>query len=144
MRKNLPKLVKGYLIFGGIYMFFEFLIHFFNLKLSNVTSFWPQSAFTYASWMSIFYGSTCLFISLLSLYLQIDVNRNKQLIKLLAAYSAFHGSVLIFGSLTVKFDAIYHNFPSLSFWLPSYNGFLAFEAALLYGFAILVYFWQKS
>lgn len=144
MKKKLTKLVRLYLILGALYMLNEGVIHISNIRLTDIASIWPPSAITYASWMSIFYGSFSIFLSALFFVIQKGLEKYKQIIKLLAVFALFHGSILLFGSLTVNFNEIYQASPSLSFWLPSYHLFLLVEVALLFSFSLLVYFWQKD
>ena len=144
MNKNLTSLVRIFLLLGSFYMLFEALIHFLNLRLLDVAPSWPTSALIYSSWMSNFYASLSLFISILLFYMQNDLGKNQNLIKLTAAYGVFHASMLVLGNLSVKFDTIYQSFPSLSFWLPTYNGILTLEAIFLYSFGLTVFLWLAS
>lgn len=141
---NLNKIVRAYLIFGGIYMLAEALIHFSGVKLTDVGILWSKDSLTFSSWVSTLYGSTTLFLSMLLLYIQHNVHENKKIIKVLAFYALFHGVLVTYASLTIRFDEIFQDLSSLSFWLPSYNVYLLLEALLLFVFALLVYLWSKN
>lgn len=144
MRKNLPKLVRAYLIFGAFYMLVESLVHFSNVKLLSVNSIWPKTAVTFTAFMSILYASTALFLSAFLLILQTNIQKYQQLIRFIALYALFHGGLMLVASFNSPFDQIYKGLPSLALWIPYYNFYLIFEAMLLFGFTILVYFWQKN
>lgn len=138
------KIVRGYLIFGSVYMFIESVIHFFNFRLADVKTIWPTSALTYAASMNTYYALLALFVSLLLFYLQTDLKKNKPLVKLMAIFALFHAAVLTLTSATINFDAVYQHLPSLGFWMPSYNGYLFIEIFMLLTFVAVVYFWQKD
>lgn len=140
----MEKIIRAYLIFAGFYMLGEALVHFSGVKLTNVDTLWPQEAVTFSSWISILYGSTTLFMSLLLFSIQGSVVENKKIIKVLAFYALFHGILVTYASLTIRFDEIFHSLSSLSFWLPTYNGYLLLESLLLYGFALFIYLWLAS
>ena len=140
----MKKAVRAYLIFGGIYMLGEALIHFSNAKLTNVAILWPKDAVTFSSWVSTLYASTTLFLSMLLFYIQHNVEKNKKIIKLLAFYALFHGLLVTYFSLTFGFNEIFQELPSLYLWLPNYSVYLIFEAFLLFVFAFLVYLWQRK
>ncbi|OGE32543.1 hypothetical protein A3C59_01580 [Candidatus Daviesbacteria bacterium RIFCSPHIGHO2_02_FULL_36_13] len=143
MKTHLKKFVRGYLLFGSLYMFVEAIIHFSNIKLSSVSTNWPKEALTFSSLMSSFYGSTTLFLAAIQLLVQTNIEKFKKIIQLLAFYAGFHGILLIFISATNEVDSIYNNYPSLLFWIPFYNYYLLFEAGLLLLFALLIYFWSR-
>lgn len=141
---TMEKIIRAYLIFGGFYMLGEALVHFSNIKLADVSTIWSKDALTFSSWISTLYGSTTLFMSLLLFSIQGKVEENKKIVKVLAFYALFHGVLVTYASLTIRFDEIFHNLSSLSFWLPTYNGYLLLESLLLFGFAFLVYLWLRK
>ncbi len=143
MKKNLPKLVRGYLIFGAFYMLVESLVHFSNIRLMSVAG-WPKEALAFSSLMSTLYASYSLFISLLLFYLQNNIEKNKSLIKLFSFFALFHGVLLILLTFTRNYEQIFQNFPSLAFFLPYYNLYLSFESLLSLSFVLLIYLWLKK
>lgn len=140
----LNKILRGYLIFGSIYMLTEALIHFSNLRLLDSISMWSDSALAYSVLMTKLYASFALFFAILLFFIQKDMRKYELIIKILAVFSLLHTVVLIYLSLTENFYTSFGNLTSLSFWIPEYNLFLIFEAVLLFSFSILVFFWQKN
>lgn len=141
--KIMNKIIRAYLIFGGFYMLGEAIIHFSGVKLTDVAALWPQEAVTFSSWISTLYGSTILFMSLLLFSIQGKIEENKKIIKVLAFYALFHGTLVTYFSLTSGFNEIFKNLPSLYFWLPNYSAYLLLEAFLLFGFSFVVYLWRR-
>lgn len=141
---NLEKILKSYLLFGGVYMIFESLIHLSQIRLVDVKSNWPDSALIYATLFNYLYGSFALFLAALVFYLQKNLVKNRNLINLLAIFAFLHASLVVFLSLNFNFDLSFAQFNSLRFWIPIYNFYLLFEAILLYFFCLLVYLWNKK
>lgn len=142
--KNLLTLIRALLIFGSLYLFIEGIIHLFALRLISVTSIWPQSAILYASWMGRFYGSFTVLVAILLFYIQRDVTKFRTILTITAIFAVFHAFMLVFGAATEPFDAVYRQYPSLSFWIPFYNIFIIIEAIILFLYAIVIFVWRRN
>lgn len=134
--------IRSFLLFGGFYFIIESGIHLFGLRLSDISNVWPEPAILYANWMGRFYGSLCLLMSGLLFILQSDLEKYNKIILLTGVFSFFHGVLLVFGSVTERFDDVYRYYQSLSFYITTYNEYLILEALLLFIYGIFVIIWN--
>lgn len=141
---RLTKLLRGFLIFGSLFMLVEALVYFLNLKLFDIYKVWPSSAITYSTWTSYYFASMALFLSALLYMVQKDLIKYINIIKLLTTGTALYGTLFWFGVFFTNFDNVYQGISSLSLWLPSYKLLLAVEATLLYVFSLCSFIWLKT
>lgn len=138
------KILRGYLIFGGVYMLVESFVHFFNFKLLDVQTMWSNQALVYSGFIGALYGSLSLFVAMILFFAQKNLQQNQSLIKLLAVFSLLHAIFLFYSSFSTNFDQFFIGAVSLKFWLPNYNFYLLFEAMLLFSFTFIVFRWSKE
>ena len=91
------KIIRGYLIFAGIYILADALIHLLDIKLIDVKQFWQLPALIYGSFVGHLYASFALLVGIFSLIVQKDINKYKSLIKLAGVWGLFHGLFLFQG-----------------------------------------------
>ncbi|MEK7120545.1 MAG: hypothetical protein AAB840_00450 [Patescibacteria group bacterium] len=136
------KILRGFLIFGGIFLFFEALLHFSNVKLIDVGRTWPDSAKSFASFMSQLYGSFALLVGILAFLLQVNIEKYKVLILATGVWAFLHGLFLLLLSLSQNFLEKFSGLPSLYIWSDFYNQYLLIEALLLFTYSVIVYIWS--
>lgn len=141
---DMEKILKVYLIFGGLYFIFDGLLHLSNIKLASVIGIWPQSALIYAKLVSILYASFIILSGVMALFLQSDLKKYKPLVVISSIWALFHGAILLFLITTEGYGQIFEGFDSLLVYLPFYEGYLTLNALLLFSFSGLVYLWWRK
>lgn len=140
----MEKLLRGFLIFGGIYFIFDGLLHFLGIKLVSVSSAWSESATNYANLINHIYASFVFLAALISFIIQKDLKKYKTLVVVSAVWSSFHGLVLLYLVWTQNYQQVFKSLPSLLVWLPFYKEYLAFNAILLLAYSGVVYIWSTG
>lgn len=143
MHKSIEKILRGLLIFAGIYFLFEAVLYLFDLRLLGVIS-WPFTGITYAKYVEHILGSMFLLFSIFTFEIQRDLNKYKRIIILSSYWALFDAMLLFISSLPQDFVKIYKDIPSLYVWFPWYNQFLYLESLLLILYAVIVYLWIKK
>lgn len=136
--------LRTLVIFWGIYLLFEGLLYFFNVRLADAKNVWPASATLYSELIGKVLGSVFLFIAAVVFDLQRDLLKHRNFIKLSGFWSIFHGGILIWLSLSNNFVEVFKNTPSLYVWFPFYSQYVALEGIILICYSVLVYFWLKN
>lgn len=136
--------LKVMLLIGGVYLFFDSAIHFFDIKLLNVNSGWPVSAISYARLMDKVAGAFILLAAVGAFILYKNLEKYRKLIYLSALWSLFLGLTLIYLSLSTDYSDVFSLMPSLNFWLPFYGQYLLLEAAALISYSVVVYLWFRT
>lgn len=144
MHKSIEKVLRVFLNILAIYLILDGAIHLLNIRLQSVANIWPASAFSYAILLNAIYASFVFLTALLILVAQANLNKYKNLVLTSSIWTIFHGSLLIYLSLTQNFANNFSNFPSLSVWLPFYNQYLLVEAILSFVYTGLVFIWIKK
>jgi len=137
------KVLKGYLFFASIYLLLDGLVHLFDIKLIGINN-WPTQPFIYSQFIGHLYGGFAILTALLGLEVQRDIKKYKNFLYIVAVWGFFYGLYLVYSSLTTDFLATFKDTPSIYVWIPFYNGYLLFEAALLYTMSGLTYLYWKS
>ena len=137
------KLVRGFLIFAGVYFIFDGLLHISGIKLLSVAGVWPESAISYANILNYLYSSFIFLAAAFALVLQRDINKYKSLIIVSAFWALLHGFGLLFLVWTQNYQQIFQNLPSLLVWLPIYREYLTANAILLFIYSLTVYLWVR-
>ncbi len=143
MHKNIEKILRGLLIFGGCYFVFDGLLHLSGFKLLSVES-WPAAAKAYANLINVIYASFVFLASIFVFIMQKNLKKYKSLIVLSAIWAPCHGLILIFLVWTNNYQQIFQAFPSLLVWLPIYREYITINALLLVIYSITVYIWKKK
>lgn len=128
-------------IFWGIYLFFEGILYFFNIRLVDIKNIWPASATLYSELIGKVLGSVFLFIAAVAFDIQRNLLRYKNFIRLSGFWAIFHGGVLIWLSLSNNYVEVFKNLPSLHVWSSFYNQYVILEGMVLLGYAVLVFLW---
>lgn len=134
------KLIKILLVIMGAYLMIDAVIHLTPLRLNDVKGVWPTNALIYSNFISQIYGSFALLFSLIAFGISREVERHRNIIFIIAAWSLFHG-VLIFYFLG---SGVFDNFgphPSLYVYIkPIYKVVTLLEGIYLIFFALVVAF----
>lgn len=138
------KFIRAFLIALGIYLMADGVIHLLNLRLQSVTNIWPASALSYAKLLNLIYASFVFLASILVLVAQNNLKKYQTLIFSSAVWALFHGSLLIFLSLSEDFKNSFLNLPSLLVWISFYNQYLSVEAILAFLYALIIFVWIKE
>ena len=144
MGKNIEKILRGFLIFGGAYFIFDGLLHFFNIKISSANSAWPQSAISYAGLLNSIYASFIFLAAAIAFVIQKDLKKYKAVLVVSSVWAIIHGSVLLFLVWTQNYQQIFKDLPSLLVWLPFYNQLVLIEGGVLIIYSGIVYLWARS
>lgn len=140
---KIQNILKWYLLFSSIYLLGDGLVHVFDIKLISVLS-WPEAPLVYSKYIGHLFGAFAILASLFGIESQRDVTKYRNFLYIVAIWSLFYGSYLIYTSLTVPFSKIFSNSPSVFVWIPFYNYYLIFEACLLFTFSLLVFIWRRK
>lgn len=140
----MEKILKVYLIFGGVYFIFDGLLHLSGIKLASVVNSWPRSALVYAKLVNYLYASFIILSGTMALFLQSDLKKYHSLVVISGIWAFFHGVILLFLITTAGYGQIFKGFDSLLVYLPFYEGYLTLNALLLFSFSMLVYFWRRK
>jgi hypothetical protein len=143
MQKKWETILKTYLIFGGLYMIGDALIHIMDFRLVNVEGIWPQSAVIYGKFMGHIYGAFVLCLAIFSFEVRRDIQKYRKIIYAGAIWSIFYGLFLIYTGLSTDLMGNFRAFPSLYMWLSFYNYVLVFEGLILVIYSIIVYCWSS-
>lgn len=145
MSKYIDKILRAFLVFWGLYLIFEGLLYFFNIRLTDIKSIWPASALAYTELIEKVLGSAFLFIAIIILFeVQKDLSKYKNFIKISALWALLHGILLIYLSFSQNYIEVFKSLPSLMVWFPLYDKYVAFEGVVMICFSILVFFWVKT
>ncbi len=144
MGKNIEKILRGILIFGFFYFLFEAVLYLSNLRLTNVSTNWSESAKVYARLVNQVLGSFELLVSVFCFELQKDLNKYSKLIKLSGCWTLIHALVLITLAASNDFTNVFASMPSLYVWAPFYNQYVFFEAGLLLFYSAIVFLWSRK
>lgn len=142
--KFIKNALRVLVIFWGIYLTFEGILYFFNIRLTDVKNIWPTSATLYLELIEKVLGSVLLFIAVVAFDMQRNLVNKRNFIKLSGFWGIFHGGVLIWLSLSNNFVEVFKNTPSLYVWFPFYNQYVTLEGIILISYSVLVYFWLKN
>lgn len=142
--KNLKKILRSFLIFGGAYFLFDAFLHFFGIKLSSVSGFWTESFISYGSLINKLYASFVILAALISFIIQRDLKKYKAIILVSGIWALLHGIVLLFLVLTQDYQQIFKDLPSLLVWLPFYREYLVVNAIILLTYSGVVYVWLTN
>lgn len=140
----MEKLLRGFLIFGGAYLIFDGLLHFFNIKISSVNGAWPQSAISYAGLLNFIYASFVFLAAAIAFVIQKDFKKYKAILLVSSVWAMIHGSLLLFLVWTQNYQQIFQDLPSLLVWLPFYNQYVLIEGVILIIYSGIVYLWARS
>lgn len=138
----MTKVIRGSLIFGGVYLFIDGLLHFFNLRLSSVV--WQESALSYVKLLNSIYASFVFFVALVFLIIQKDIKKYRNIILITGIWALFHGILLVILSLTQNYIRVFQGAPSLYVYLPFYDQYLILESMLLVSYSFFVFTWVKG
>lgn len=138
------RVVKLFLLFGGIYILIDGLLHLLNLRLTSVINVWPDSALLYAKLLNVLYASFAILVATVAILVQKDTDKNKTLIVGSAFWALLHGLLLIGLSLTQNYIQIFKTYPSLHLFFPMYDKFLIFEGVLLLVYSLVVFIWWRG
>lgn len=141
---KVEKFLRLFLVFLAVYLLFDGAIHLLNIRLQSVEHIWPQSALSYATLLNLIYASFVFLASILILFAQRDLKKYKTMIYASAFWAVFHGSLLIYLSLSQNFSHNFSNLSSLRVWLPFYDLYLLFEGVLACFYALFVFYWIKK
>lgn len=144
MDKTVEKLLRGVILFWGIYLLFESLLYLFSIRLTDTKNVWPPSAVAYGELIEKILGSTFLFVAIVVFEVQKNLLKYKTFIKLSGIWALFHGFLLIFLSLTQNYVEVFGAFPSLFVWFPLYENYVVLEGVAAILFSILAYMWLKN
>lgn len=144
MRFPTEKVLRLFLIFLAMYLLFDGGLHLLNIRLQSVEQLWPKSALSYATLLNLIYASFVFLASILIFFAQRELKKYKTMIYASAFWALFHGSLLIYLSITQDFTLYFSDLPSLHVWLPFYSQYLLFESILAYFFSLLVFLWMKG
>lgn len=140
---KIQNILKWYLLVTSIYLLGDGLVHILDIKLINALS-WPQAPLVYSKFIGHLYGEFAILASLLGIESQRDLKKYRNFLYIVAIWSLFYGSYLIYSSLTIPFTEIFANTPSVFVWIPFYNYYLIFEASLLFTLSLLVFLWRRN
>lgn len=140
----MEKILRGFLIFGGAYLIFDGLLHFFNIKISSVNGAWSQSAISYAELLNSIYASFVFLVAAIAFVIQKDLKKYKAVLLVSSVWAIIHGSVLLFLVWTQNYQQIFKDLPSLLVWLPFYNQYVVIEGMVLIIYSGVVYLWVRS
>jgi len=144
MHRMIHSLLKGFLLFGAIYLFFDSLIHFFDIKLLDVNNTWPLSAIAYAHLLDKVSGAFSLLIAIIAFVLHKNLEEYRVIVYCSAVWTLFLGFTFIFLGLSTDYSRAFDFIPSLSFWLPFYRQYLFLEAGALIFYSMVVFLWFRS
>lgn len=137
------KLLRGCLIFAGIYFIFDAFLHLSNIKLSSVLGIWPASAVSYAHLLNYIYASFVLLVAAFAFIIQKDPKKYRSLIMISSIWAVFHGVILLTLVWTQNYQLTFKIFPSLLVWLPFYREYITLNAVLFFLYSGVVYLWFK-
>ena len=140
---KITAVLKGYLFFAGIYLILDGLIHILGIRLIDITR-WSKEPLVYSDFINRLYGSFVIFVGLLGIEVQTDLMKYKKFLYIAAIWSFFHAGYLVYTAVTVDFIQTFAREPSVYIWMPFYNYYLIFEAALLLCLSLLVYLLRRS
>lgn len=140
----MQSLLKGFLFFGAIYLFFDSLIHFFDIKLLDVKNAWPLSAIEYARLLDKISGAFFLLIAIVAFVLYKNLEKYRIIVYCSAVWTLFLGLTFIFLGLSTNYSRAFEFISSLSFWLPFYRQYLFLEAGALILYSVVVFLWFRS
>lgn len=128
----------------AVYLLFESVLYFSDVRLISVKGIWPASAISYSSLINKVLGSAFLLIAIVAVEVGRNLNKYKTFLKLSGWWAVFHGGVLIFLSLTNNYSALFSMLPSLQVFFPYYNQFLILEGLVSICYGLAVYLWMKN
>jgi len=131
------------MLLTSIYLIMDGLFHLLDFKLITVSS-WPLSSLTYSSLIGHLYGAFAILSGLFGIEAQRNMIKYKNFIYIVAVWLIFYSCLLIYSSMTIDFQRIFVNEPSVYAWMPFYNSYLLFEAFLGFLFSVLTYLWKRS
>lgn len=134
---SLGRLLRGFLLFGSIYLAVDGLVHITGIRLFDVRRLWAQDALSYAALLNHIYASFVFLAAAIAFEIQRDVKKYRNLIRISGIWALLQGLLLFYLSFNFDFALAFNFSPSLAVWLPFYNYYLWVEAMLLIGYAIL-------
>lgn len=140
---KIQNILKWYLLISSIYLIGDGIVHLLDIKLIDA-NLWPEPSLVYSKFIGHLFGAFAILASLLGLESQRDLKKYKNVLYIVAIWSLFYGSYLVYTSLTVPFSKIFSSSPSVFVWMPFYNYYLVFEASLLFTFSLLVFLWRRN
>lgn len=140
----MDKILKGFLIFGGVYFIFDGLLHLCGIKLTSVVNLWPQAALGYGKLLNQLYASFIILSGIMALFFQADIKKYKTMIIISAIWALFHSIILLSLVSWENYGEIFKDLPSLRVWLPFYEQYLIFNAILLFIFSGVVFLWLRK
>lgn len=143
MHKKIQNLLKSFLVLGAIYLLADGLIHFFDIKLRDVSGNWPASALVYARLLDKISGIFMLLIATVMFVIHQDPEKYRPIVYLSAVWTFFLGLTFIYLSVSTDYSHIFNLLPSLSFWIPFYREYLLLESGVLIFYSTIVYLWFK-
>lgn len=144
VHQNIQKVIRGLIIFAGMYLLFDALLHFFGTKLLSVAGVWPESAVSYSNLINRLYASFVILAAMTAYVVQKDLKKYKYIIYFSAVWALFHGALLLFLVLTQNYQLTFKNLPSLLVWLPFYREYLVLNAIALLIYSLIVYIWFRQ
>ena len=133
--------IRGWLLFGALYLTADALVHLFNIRLTDTLGLWPESAIVFSGFISQLYASFVLLLVLLILEIQKDIKKYANLILILGGWSFIHGIFLTYQGMNGLSNS-FQNIQSLSVWLSFYNQLEDLEGILLIIFGTMVVLWR--
>lgn len=140
---TIEKILKWYLMFAGIYLSIDGIIHILDIKLIDA-AIWPQSALMYSKFIGNLYGEFAVLVGLLGIETSRNLEKYRNFLYIFAVWSLTYAFYLLYHALTINFVDVFSQAPSIYFWMPFYNNYLFFEAGLLFILSILILLWAKK
>ena len=137
----LKRLVRGLLIFGAIYLFFDALLHIINLRLLDTAKIWPSSAIVFAGFMSQLYAAYAFLVVAIIWVIQKDLKKYQEIIFVVGIGALLYGGFLGYWTLS-GFSSSFMGINSLRVWLPFYPLVTLFESIFLIVFGTIVICWK--
>jgi hypothetical protein len=140
--QKFQKNLRWMLLFGFVFMLGEAVFHFSGIRLWSISSIWPNSAMSYATFFQHLWASASLLIAgaIYVLYKEKDIR--KKLMYPLSFYCIFHGLLLIWWGSTAVVST--WQYPSLHVWNPWYEVQLFIEGSVLLIFAGYILYGRKK
>lgn len=144
MEKNIEKALRGILIFGTCYFLFEAILYLSNIRVSDVSNNWPDSAKVYAKLINQVLGSIELLVAIICFEVQRNLKKYSTLIKISGFWALIHAAVLFSLTTSNNFTNVFAGMPSLYVWAFFYNQYVFLEVGLLFFYSLVVFLWSRQ
>ena len=91
MSFKLKILLKYYLMFGGLYLFTDALVHLFDIKLIDVKNSWPNSSLVYGQFIAHLFASFAILASILAIVASKNLDKYRTPVVVSGFWALFHG-----------------------------------------------------